>query len=245
MRYLSLSTDASAFNRIANDPDVLPYIAIKGQDSIDFAAFFSDDRNIGFLGDGIAFVAHWLDHGMYEVHSMAIPEARGKGVLLAANEAIRHMFINTPCMELLTRVVDGNLAADTLAKAVGFQLEFERSKAWPAWSGDLDCRFYAIRYHDWVKRQNWLISSGEWFHSEVLGDGQTHEEDRAHDLYVGACVEMVRGGQARKGVILYNRWARFAGYEPVSIVSEEPLVIDIVSHKIAVDGSNVEVLQCL
>lgn len=175
---------------------------------------------------------------------MATPEARGKAVFLAASEAISFMFISTPCMELLTRVVAGNVAADSLAKAVGFQLEFERPKAWDAPDGAKDCRFYAMRYPDWVKRQRWLCESGEWFHHEILGDDRTHDDDTAHDLYVGACVEMVRAGQARKGVILYNRWARFAGYEPVEIISDAPVTIDIKSHVIEFDGKDAKVVLC-
>lgn len=240
---ITLSRDAEAFNRIANHPDVLPHIIQKGQGPVDFAAFFENPGNYGFLGDGCAFIAHRLEPGVYEVHSMALPEARGRGVLLSALAAIRHMFIATPCMELMTRVVAGNVAADALAKSVGFILEFERPKAWSAPDGEKDCRFYALRYHDWLRRQQWLHASGEWFH-DLLGEEQTHDHDPAHDTYVGACVEMVRAGQAVKGVALYNRWARFAGYMPVEIVTDAPLIIDIHTHLIRFDGGEAEVISC-
>lgn len=238
----TLSRDAEAFNAIANHPEVMPFIVQKGQDYLDFAAFFSDPANVGFMGDGCCFVAHRLEPSVYEVHSMALPDARGRNVFMTATAAIRHMFIATPAMELLTRVPAGNLAADTLAKAVGFGLEFERPKSWASPEGEKDCRFYALRYPEWVKRQEWLNSSGEWFHHELLGETATHDDDAAHDRYVGACVEMVRAGQARKGVILYNRWARFAGYAPVEIVTEEPLIIDIQSHLIRFDGGEVGIV---
>jgi len=244
MHHITPSNNVEAFNRIANHPSVLPYVVQKGQHDLDFADFFLNPRNIGFLGSNCAFIAHYLDAGMYEVHSMALPEARGRTVLLAATEAINFMFLSTPCMELLTRVVAGNVAADALAKAVGFHLEFVRPKAWNAPDGAKDCRYYAMRYPDWVKRQGWLCESGGWFHHDVLGDDRTHEDDAAHDLHVGACVEMVRAGQARKGVILYNRWARFAGYEPVEIVADDPVTIDIKSHIIRFDGESVGAVPC-
>lgn len=241
MELFSLSREADKFNRIANDPAVLPFVARKGQGFLDFTAFFADDRNIGFMGDGCCFVAHWLEPAVYEVHSMALPEARGRNVHLTAMACIRHMFIATPAVEILTRVASGNVAADALARKVGFSLEFERPNAWDAPDGQKDCRFYALRYPDWVKRQDWLMSSGEWFHDQ-LGETATHDHDPAHDRYVGACVEMVRAGQARKGVILYNRWARFAEYAPVEIVTEEPLIIDIRSHLVRLDDGEMRVI---
>lgn len=241
MELFSLSRDVEAFNRIANDPAVLPHIVRKGQSFLDFSEFFASPKNVGFLGQDCAFVAHYLEPGCYEVHSMALPAARGRNTYLTALACIRHMFIATPAMELLTRVVAGNVAADALAKKVGFVLEFERPNAWDAPEGAKDCRFYAMRYPDWVKRQDWLKSSGEWFHDQ-LGETATHGDDPAHDRYVGACVEMVRAGQARKGVILYNRWARFAEYAPVEIVTEAPLIIDIQSHLVRVDDGEMRVI---
>jgi hypothetical protein len=41
------------------------------------------------------------------------------------------------------------------------------------------------------------------------------------------CSRLARGGQPEKGVILSNRWARFAGYAPIALISRSPLVIDI------------------
>lgn len=233
-----ISRDAVKFNRIANDPSVLPWVAQKGVERLDFTAFFDEPRNIGFHYGDCCFVAHWLEPGVYEVHSMALPSARGRTVLDAARASIAHMFMAEPAMELCTRVVAGNVAADALTRRMGFAYEFERSGVWDG----KDVRFYALRYPEWVKRQDWLKLSGEWFHS-ALGDDKTHVDDSAHDLYVGACVEMVRAGQPDKAIALYNRWARFAGYEPVEIVSRSPIVIDIRSHFIRVlDDGKVEVV---
>lgn len=242
MEPFTLSRDVDAFNAIANDPAVHPFVARKGQAYLDFAAFFNDDRNIGFLGNDCAFVAHYLEPGCYEVHSMALPGARGRTVWQTAMAAIRHMFIATPAMDLLTRVAGGNVAAAALAAKVGFVLEFERKGGWEGPDGAKDCRFYAMRYPDWVKRQDWLMASGEWFHHECEKEDLSHPEDPAHNRYVGACVEMVRAGQARKGVILYNRWARFADYPGCEIVSDEPLIIDAISHLIRVEDGNIRII---
>lgn len=232
------SRDVAAFNAIANDPSVLPWVAQKGVAGLDLAPVLDDPRNVGFLYDGCCFVAHWLEPGLYEVHSMALPSARGPLVAEAARASIAHMFMATDAMELCTRVVRGNLAADALTRRMGFALRFEREGVWDG----KGVRYFALPYADWLRRQDWLKLSGEWFHS-ALGDDKTHVDDSAHDLYVGACVEMVRAGQPDKAIALYNSWARFAGYEPIEIVSRSPLVIDIRSHFVRVlDDGKVEVV---
>jgi hypothetical protein len=38
---------------------------------------------------------------------------------------------------------------------------------------------------------------------------------------------MISHGMLDKGVILYNRWSRIAGYAPMGIVARSPLVLDI------------------
>ncbi len=233
-----VSRNAAAFNAIANDPSVLPWVVQKGVVGLDLAPVLDDPANVGFLYDGCCFIAHHLEHGLYEVHSMALPSARGPYVAAAARASIAHMFMATGALELCTRVVAGNVAADALTRRMGFAMQFEREGVWDG----KGVRYYALPYQDWLRRQDWLRLSGEWFHS-ALGDGKTHPDDSAHDLYVGACVEMVRAGQPAKAIALFNRWARFAGYETVDIVSTSPLVIDIRSHFVRLlDDGNIEVV---
>jgi hypothetical protein len=240
---MRLSRDASEFQRIANDPSVLPFIVQKGAGEIDLAAFFETPQNLGFLFHDCAFLVHCLEPGVYEVHSMALPHVRGRYVYEAATVAIRFMFFATDAMELLTRVVDGNLAATALTRKVRFAPEFTRAGTWLSEDGPKDVQFYAMRYPEWIKHQDWLMARGEEFHA-MLGDEVDHGPDPAHDLYVGAAFEMVLSGQPDKGCILYNRWARFAGYETVDIVSRDPLTIDIKSHVITLDGDRIGVKSC-
>lgn len=233
-----VSNDPDLFNRIANDTTVLPWVSLNG--AVDLTDVLADPDNIGFIGEDCAFIAHCLEPAVYEVHSMGLPHVRGEVIYSSACEAIRCMFVATPAIELLTRVPEGNLPATALTRKVGFVHDFDRKAAW----GERDVSFHAIRYPDWIKRQDWLKASGAWFH-ELLGETQTHDDDDEHDRRVGACVEMVKAGQAVKGVLLYNRWARFAGYAPIDIISHDPLVIDVVSHLVKFADGNVEVTPCL
>lgn len=240
---LRMSRDPYEYERIANDPSVLPFIVQKGQGEAGLTGFFEDANNLGFLFDDCAFLCHYLEEGVYEVHSMALPHARGRYVFVAATIAIRCMFFATTAMELLTRVVEGNVGATALTKKVGFSPEFSRAKAWEAEDGAKDVHFFAMRYPEWVKRQDWLRSSGEWFHS-LTGISDAHPDDPAHDLYVGAALEMILAGQPDKGCFLYNRWARFAGYDLVSIVEREPLTMLVSGHLLTLENGKIEVTKC-
>ncbi len=220
----------------------MPFIVPKGVGAIDLTAFFDAPENLGFLFHDCAFLVHWLEPGVYEVHSMALPHVRGRYVYEAATTAIRYMFFATGAMELLTRVVDGNLGATALTRKVRFSPEFTRAGTWFSEEGPKDVHFYAMRYPEWVKHQDWLAERGEEFHA-MLGDVE-HDHDPAHDLYVGAAFEMALSGQPDKGCILYNRWARFAGYEPVDIVGRDPLTINIKSHIVTLHGDKIGVSRC-
>jgi hypothetical protein len=55
---------------------------------------------------------------------------------------------------------------------------------------------------------------------------------------------MIRRGLIDKGIALYNRWARLAGYETIALIAVNPPVIDIRDALIAVKGEDMEVLLC-
>lgn len=239
---MRLSRDHAAYERIANDPAVLPFVVPYGVDRVELEPFFDNPDNIGFLYNDCGFLVHCLEPGVYEVHSLALPHVRGGYVFAAATASIRFMFLATGAMELLTRVPHGNVAATALTRKVGFEHEFMRRNAWPTADGAVDIEFYAMRYPSWVRHQDWLKKSGEFFHG-LLGEAN-HDDDDAHDLYVGAALEMTLGGQPDKACFLYNRWARFAGYETIEIVDREPLAINIKSHILTLENGKIGVVSC-
>lgn len=240
---MRLSRDHAEYERIANDPAVLPFVAPHGIDRVDLKPFFENTDNVGFLYNDCGFLVHCLEPGVYEVHSIALPHVRGGYVFSAATMSIRFMFLATEAMELLTRVPHGNVAATALTRKVGFEHEFSRPNGWKTADGAADVEFYAMRYPSWVRHQDWLKASGEWFHS-LTGISEDHEDDPAHDIYVGAMVETVLGGQPDKAAFLYNRWARFAGYGTVSIVDREPLTFLVDEHLVTVTDGKVEIARC-
>jgi hypothetical protein len=247
-------TTAERINTVCNDPAVRPWVLLPGQGDVDLTDVVANPANVVLMTlDGTGgIVFEWLEPGVYEAHTQFLPAARGRSALEAVKAMLGHMFMATDAMEILTKCPAHNRAAEALARAVGGSLDFERDKAWMTEGGPVAVRYYALRYADWIKRADEPPVLGEWFHDRLEaetkrlgGEDELHDDDPAHDRHVGAAVGMILSGQVAKGVVLYNRWARFSGYVPVDVVSLNPTVIDIKTHIVRVDGANFEVLQCL
>lgn len=200
-------------------------------------------------GGGILFIVD--ESGIYEVHTNFLPEFRGRHAIKSSLSAYRWMFTHTDCMILQTRVPAFNKPAERCCPIVGFTREFERKAVWPHKDGPVDLSFWSLHYEDWVRRTNDLIESGKAFHKRLDAEyarhghkPHEHPDEDCHDRYVGACIETVYGGQPEKAIILYNRWARFAGYLPVKLVSRSPIVIDIGDAVLLVANEDFKVIQC-
>jgi hypothetical protein len=130
-------------------------------------------------------------------------------------------------------------------------LLFTRDKAWPFNGQMVPVGHYGLSLMSWAGKADGVAVSGEWFHgkleaakSATAGAAPLHDDDDAHDRYVGATVEMIAAGQIGKGLAFYNRWAKFAGYGPVALIATNPVVIDIGDAILAVRDNNYEVLLC-
>lgn len=238
--------NAKRINRVCNDPSVLPEVALPGQESIDCTALVGDLRNIVLMADGGGIIALWQEPGIYEIHTQFVESARGIGAIRTVREMISWLFLRSPAMELQTKIPASNKAALGLVRAINGRLEFEREDAWQLADGT-SCRmdYYALRWSDWLY-SGWamgpLAARGEWFHEELerqktafLAPPEGHPHDAAHDVNVGATVEMILAGQVEKALTLYARWARFAGYAPARLLSLDPLVLDIQNAVLRVD----------
>lgn len=242
-------------NRILNDPSVFPDISIPDQKPFDVTPLIADPRFVFLRGEGGVVIFSPDDEpgsAIYEVHTNFLEDYRGKYALETSLEAYRWMFTHTNCMMLHTRVPAFNKAADAFCRHVGAWLWFERQEVWPTKNGNVDCKFYAMGIHDWMRKYpDPLAESGRAFHARLEEEYERHKfvhdphrDENSHDVAVGLCTEMIYGGQPEKAIILYNRWARVAGYRQVGLVSREPLVIDIGEAILHVIGNTFKVLQC-
>ena len=102
---------------------------------------------------------------------------------------------------------------------------------------------------EWSKIADNLVEAGKWFHKlldiEYNRLGITlsvHDEDESHDRYVGAAIEMIRGGQVGKAIIFYNRWASLSDYKKIGLISVNPLIITIDECRLNIKKDSFEVI---
>lgn len=253
--------NAQRLNRVVNDPSVLKDVATPeqlavGAPSLDLSPIVRDLGNIVLMCDEGGIVAHRQELGVYEIHTQFTERYRGVSCIKTVREMINWMFINTDAMELLSKIPEVNKAALGLVRAIGGRFEFAREGAYPLADG-VSCNvdYYALRYSDWLYSgyaMPSLTTMGKWFHDKLEEKkiahgfaGNFHPDDPSHDINVGATVSMIFGSQVDKGLALYNRWARFAGYAEVRKVSQQPLLLDIADSIILVDigQKDFEVIQ--
>lgn len=249
--------NAKRINRVVNDPSVFSEVALPGQETLDLGPLISDLRNICLMTNEGGILAHWREPGIYEIHTQFTSAYRGVGAVKSVREMISWLFLQSPAMELQTKIPEINKAAHGLVQAINGRLEFDRADAWPLPDGKFcSMDYYTLRFSDWLYSP-WaagkLAGKGEWFHQRLdaaklamLSPAENHPADPAHDVNVGATIEMIFSGEVDKALTLYNRWSRFAGYAEVRCISLKPLVIDIQDAVILVDleAKDFEVLAC-
>lgn len=239
--------DVAFMNALANRPDVRPYVG-GGSGVLDLRGLVEDARNYCYRYGSGATVFVALDPGRYELHTMVPAEERGQAVMAFAQEAFRYMFTTTDCTEIVTKVPASNQAADLAARRVGFSASYRRPAAWEDGSA---VTYYALTLDEWRAIDELALSEGQAFHTlleaakiRAGSEMPVHPDDDAHDRAAGLAMLMARAGNYRKAVWSYSRWARFAGYESIELVSETPPVIDVRDALVTVQGGLVEVLSC-
>lgn len=237
------SIDAAPFNAIANLPVVRPWLG--GKKTLDLTGLLADVNNFAFLTEDEqgAYIYCRKDLGLYEVHTLATPEGRGRQMLNARSESLRAMFTMTDCVQVNTMVPDGNKGADVWAAHAGFREVFRREKSFDLMGEMVGVSYRSLSYLDWAQKDRTNRLEGERFHAfihQYVPDD--HGEDPIHDAVVGATIECCNQSNAEKGIALYGRWASHAGYEPIRVLTARPLVIDIQSCILQYDPSGMQVL---
>lgn len=238
------SFDAAFFNEIANHPEVRPWLG--GEGPLDLTSAVMNIANFALKTEGGGFILVQHEPGIYEAHSLFLPEARRRSIR-AMRDGFDYMFTRTDCERIVTQVPDDNAPAAALAKLAKFKPMFRREEAERG-----PTAYVGLSLDDWAMENPSLEEDGAWFHDGMerakqefnskLGD---HPHDPAHERAVGAAVRMVKAGNIDKAVAYYHRWSRFAGYPPLIELSRNPLVFDVGAGVVATmtDGK-MEVLLC-
>lgn len=230
---LATTEDFPRIEAICNDPALREWAA-DGAPPFDAACIKTP--SFAVIGEEGCFLAMAIEPSRYMVHTSILPAYRGQQAQVASQEALRVAFCETDALELETLVPASIPHAFLFARQMGFRQRFKRESLWP-WQGQLhSVAFLSMTVLDWALLGG-CRAAGQRFHARLEEFGQlSHQEDPAHDMVVGAAVEMVRAGRPDKGIAFYNYWARVAGYEQISIVSRDPLRIDIRHCTLRVEG---------
>lgn len=228
-----------AVNALANHPEIRPFIG-GGEGDLDLTPVVLNPANIILEADGGVWVLSLSEPGVLELHTLFLPEARGKSYFRQAREALRWIFTRTDCSEIVTKCPDNNPGARMAAAMMGFRERFHRDNAW---APDVGIGFYVYGLDEWFMRDAECLKAGRWFHEKIeaaLGH-ENHSEDPTHDRAAGAAVLMMQEGLIGKGCAFYNRFARFGGYLPIAQVG--PHLVDIGTAILEVVGAEMNVLM--
>lgn len=173
--------EGDTLNRIINHPEVRPWVMSEHQ-NLDFRILARDPRIFLLVGDPPigSIVFGQVVTGVYEAHAAVLPQGRGEWMTELSEAAMRYMFMATDCIEILTRVLQGHVAAAALARRLGF---VER------WG----CPEFPFRGR-MVPYTVWGITMMDWFPDDEEGRKRAYSE-------------MYHAGQAEKAKVWYARWA--------------------------------------
>lgn len=239
--------DATLLNEVANDPEVRPWLG--GEGALDLSHLTHDEANVTFVGQHGGFIMIRMGPGSYEVHTVFRKTPNGyRRILSLAHSIVEFMFVETDCVEILTKVPKPNVGADQLCNQVRFQELFVRKDAW---QGSEPISYRKLDLDRWAATCSTLGAEGAAFHDLLettkVANGsvrETHAHDTIHDRLVGLAIKMAKAGNVMKGVNVYNRWATFTGYAPIECKTYAPAVIDIGDAVIQIRRGTVEILEC-
>lgn len=248
---LKRTMDADYLNAVANHADVRPWLG-GDEPSLDLSATLANPENVALVCEGGGFVGVKLEPGVYECHSLFLPEARGDIAKAAMVEGLRYLFVQTDCIDVRTKVPHGNKAAQGAARFMGFSPQFTLERGWKMHDGTMggvDC--LGLSFVKWLGRDTGVEAKGAWFHERLearkAAHGSTipaHHDEPAHNRAVGAAVLMFEAGNPIKAQAAYNQWARFAGYSPIHLLGLNPVVIDVVDAIVSIQEGDMEILLC-
>jgi hypothetical protein len=233
--------DARRINEIVNHPEVKPWVQGTIEGEIDLTEVLKNPNTLVLLGEHGGVMFHRHMPGIWVAHTQVLPEGRGPWATLMAQACMHALFTCTEATELLTMCPKGNIGAKAMARQLGLRYEFTKRLGWTMNGEVVPVEWYGIRIQDWMATAPGLSERGHWFHEKLekqmalLGKQEPqHDDDLAHDRYVGAAYEMAKGGQPEKGVFFYNRWASLSGYAPIYIAQDKPLTVNIGNARIII-----------
>lgn len=222
--------DAKRLNEIANHPDVRGDVADTQYGALDLTDRVANKDNILLVGEhGCIFFARFMP-GIYECHTLTLPDGRGRWVFGFTKACAAWMFTKSDAYEIGTRIPTSHHAARYLAVMTGMTHDFTRQLG-TVWRGQREAvDIYSFRLQEWARKAREFGQAGfafhSWLHEEAERIGVTdepHADDPNHNQYLGIAIAMLQNGYAVKAAQFYNRWALFARHRPIQLLSVDPV----------------------
>ena len=125
--------DKDILNRIVSHPDVYPHIIDDYADNSLVDQYGELLLKAGFpiISDceGIAFILMPRSHTVFDVHTIILPESRGRKAIDTAKEIARFVFENTTCKKINSEIRVGDRATMLFALRVGFKKQGINTKS--------------------------------------------------------------------------------------------------------------------
>lgn len=214
---------ADFINSVVNHPAVRDGVEAKGV--LDFTDAAANLNNFVLVNEHGGFLVIKLMPGIYECHTQFLPEGRGQAAIEAVEEALRYMFIETDCVRIVTKVNVNNKAVRMFAG------RFFRKRGQ---SGD-HC-YYSLDLDDWISTDGHCLVKGRLFQAQIE---EYAVDDPNYVNFTGAALLMALSNNVYKGQLAFNRWAAMAGFEPIILLSETPLMIRKGKHTVLIQNNEV------
>lgn len=157
--------------------------------------------------------------GVFEQHTGFIAEFRGATAEADVKQSTAKMFLETPCSQIVTFCPEWLPATKVMARRMGAQQLFTKApfatRDGKVYAADL----YGQTALQWAWRNHMDFAEvGAKWHDQVFAAIEPHhDEDRAHNAFLGLALEMGKK-QPQKAAAIYAAWAELAGYEPGRIL---------------------------
>lgn len=243
---VELSDDVDYFDSLVQDP------AIRGKIGDDRSPALETVRPLATVGSiflrvwegdkplgGFILVPKWVS--VYEVHTLLSEDGRGAKGVEAGKQMVSWAFTHSNCLRLVSYCPDFCRESLVFAHAIGGRTDFRRENVFVKHGKRVGCTYVSLTLWEWLRKAaaNY-VDYGREFHRQLveLTPHEPHDEDEAHDAMVGLAIYMaVTGRMIKKAELVYNQWARVAGYEPISVLGERDgvITVDIRSAVIRID----------
>jgi hypothetical protein len=215
---------AERINRVLNDPGVRPFVGLPEAGPLDFGPLVANPRNYLLMAQGGGFFLQCIDPGVYEIHTQFLPEARGRHVVEATVDMQRFMFGRTDCVEIVTKVPSGNVAATALVRKAAMQSLYRHDGT----------AFYTKTIFGWAETARVTRESSAFL----------PVSDDLRRTMLMLAIEMAAFGQIDKALRFYSRFSGLTNTLPLALVAVNPLVFDIGEALIALRGEELETVLC-